>query len=256
MNKLKILKMKDRTDNLATKKPKIFNLPMRLLLIGKTGDAKSTYLANLLLREEYYKKDFLSENVFIFSGSVKGDEKLRIIIEELEIPDENVFSNYDEEALEVIYELLQENYVDNLEDKVKKEKMNSLIIFDDLSWNDSMKASKEQKMIKKIFMNGRKFLISSIIISQKYSGGGGIGTTLRENSSGLIFGKASNAQVESIEHDHNYLVGKNSKKDFMNMFKETTNKKYGKFIINFSNAPELYYNQDFVAVEPPKDKID
>ena len=57
-SKLRILKMKDNTDSLATKKETIFNLPMRLLLVGKTGDSKSTYLGNLLLRDEYYKQDF------------------------------------------------------------------------------------------------------------------------------------------------------------------------------------------------------
>ena len=69
-SKLRILKMKDKTDSLTTKKETIFNLPMRLLLIGKTGDAKSTYLGNLLLREEYYKDDYEPENIYIFSGSV------------------------------------------------------------------------------------------------------------------------------------------------------------------------------------------
>ena len=40
---LKILKMKDNSDSFVTKKKKLFDLPMRLLIIGKTGDAKSTY---------------------------------------------------------------------------------------------------------------------------------------------------------------------------------------------------------------------
>ncbi len=47
--------MKDNSDSFVTKKKKLFDLPMRLLIIGKTGDAKSTYLGNLLLREEMYR---------------------------------------------------------------------------------------------------------------------------------------------------------------------------------------------------------
>ena len=245
---LKILKMKDKTDSFTTKKPVIFNLPMRLLLIGKTGDSKSTYLGNLLLREEYYKNDFEPENIFVFSGSVKGggDEKLNTIITELEIPSSNIFSDYDDQSLEVIYEMLVENYNDNIEDKVKdKKKLNSLIIFDDLAFNNSMKASKGEKMLKKVFMNGRKFLISCVIISQKYTA---IGSVLRENASGLILGRSSNAQLEVIEKDHNYLTGKDSRKNFFNAFKETTNVPFGKFIINFSNYPNIYYNQDFEKI--------
>ena len=243
---LKILKMKDKTDSFTTKKPVIFNLPARLIITSPSGGGKSGYLGNLLLREEYYKNDFEPENIFIFSGSVKGDDKLQTIVTELEIPSSNIFSDYDDQSLEVIYEMLVENYNDNIEDKVKdKKKLNSIILFDDLAFNNSMKATKGEKMLKKVFMNGRKFLISCVIISQKYTA---IGSVLRENASGLILGRSSNAQLEVIEKDHNYLTGKDSRKNFFNAFKETTNKPFGKFIINFSNYPNIYYNQDFEKI--------
>ena len=92
--KLKILKMKDDSDSFATKKKGLFNLPMRLLIISKTGEGKSNLLGNLLLRDEFYKKDFMPENVFIFTGSLQGDRKMRTIIEELDIPDSNLFDGF------------------------------------------------------------------------------------------------------------------------------------------------------------------
>jgi len=243
---LKILKMKDKTDSFTTKKPIIFNLPARLIITSPSGGGKSGYLGNLLLREEYYKNDFEPENIFIFSGSVKGDEKLNTIITELEIPSSNIFSDYDEQALEVIYEMLVDNYNDNMEDKVKdKRKLNSLIVFDDLAFSDSMKATKKERMLKKIYMNGRKFLVSSFILTQRFIA---VGKNLRENATGFVMGKASNKEVNTIEEELNFLTGKDSRRRFIDGFKETTNIPFGKFIINFSNYPNIYYNQDFEKI--------
>lgn len=241
MSNFKIDQMIDKTDSFTTKKDNnLFDLPMRLLMIAKTGDSKSTTLGNLLLKKNGYRNDFTPDKIFIFSASVKGDEKLKVIIEELDIPEENIFNDYDDEVLSVIYDMLVEDYCDNIEEGIKKPKLlNSLIIFDDLAFNDSLKAQTKESIIKKIFMNGRKYLISSIVISQKYSS---LGTTLRENASGLIIGKASNKQVDLIEADHNYL--KEGKKAFKEMFRTATEKPFSKLIINFSK-PNLYYDTNF-----------
>ena len=245
MKKFKIDKMIDKTDNFTTEKDNnLFDLPMRLLMIAKTGDSKSTTLGNLLLKKEGYRSDFTPDKIFVFSASVKGDEKLKIMIEELDISEENIFNDYDDDILSVIYDMLVEDYCDNVEEGINKPKLlNSLIIFDDLAFNDSMKAQTKESIIKKIFMNGRKYLISSIVISQKYSS---LGTTLRENASGLIIGKASNKQVDLIEADHNYL--KSGKKIFKEMFRDTTEKPFSKLIINFSK-PNLYYDQNFEPID-------
>ena len=241
MNKLKILKMKDTTDSNVTKKKNIFDLPMRLLIISKSGDGKSSYLGNLLLRKEFYRDDFLPENIFIFTGSKHGDKKLKTIIDELDIEDSNVVDGYDEDYLEMVYEMLVDNYNEKIEDKVKdKKQLNSLIIFDDLSFNNSFKDKGKNDMIRKLFMNGRKYSISVVVISQKYSS---VSTSIRENATGLIIGKSSNKQVELIEADHNYL--KSGKKDFIKMFRDATDEPYSKLIINFSNHPDIYQNQDF-----------
>tara|TARA_R110000796_G_scaffold6749_1_gene23625 strand:- start:416 stop:1165 length:750 start_codon:yes stop_codon:yes gene_type:complete len=245
MKKFKIDKMLDKSDNYTTEKDdNLFNLPMRLLMIAKTGDSKSTTLGNLLLKKEGYRTDFTPDKIFVFSASVKGDEKLKIMIEELDIPEENIFNDYDDEVLSVIYDMLVEDYCENIDEGITKPKLlNSLIIFDDLAFNDSMKAQAKESMIKKLFMNGRKYLLSCIVISQKYSS---LGTTLRENASGLIIGKASNKQVDLIEADHNYLKG--GKKIFKDMFRDTTETPFSKLIINFSK-PNLYYNQNFDAID-------
>ncbi len=180
---IEVYKMKDKSDNFVIKKDRLFNLPARLLLLGKTGCGKSGKLGNLLLRSDMYRNDFLPENIFIFSGSVKGggDLKLNEIIEQLDIPSSNVFDNYDEEALNVIYEMLVDNYNEALRDKRKPD--HSLIIFDDLGFSNLQKQNKKNDILNKLMANGRKFLISTFTLNQRITQ---LSRSCREQVSGAI----------------------------------------------------------------------
>lgn len=242
--KIQILKLKDNTDNFVKKKKKTFDLPFRILITGKTGMGKTNILSNFLLNDnpEFYRNDFDPENIFIFSNSLRGggDRKLKIIIRELDIPDENLFENYDEDAVEVIYDMLVDNYNEAIEDKEKPK--HSLLIFDDVSFDGSLKGKEKESQMNRIFMNGRKFLISTLATAQKYSS---FGTGLRENASGLILGKSSNKQLDLIEQDHNYLK---NKKDFREMFLDNTKDKHDFLVINFSK-PELYFDKNFEPID-------
>ena len=199
---MKIFKMKDKTDSFVINKKNIFDLPMRLLLIGKSGNGKSSFLGNLLLRDDFYRKDFKPENIYIFSGS-KGDVKIATIITELEIPEENLFYQYNDEEINILYEHLVENYKEHILNKEKPEHV--LILFDDLSYTNKMKISKKESALDKLFCNGRKWLISTIITAQKYSQ---LNTTSRENCSGMVLNNCSNKQIELIEADVNFTKSK------------------------------------------------
>lgn len=233
---MKIYKMKDNTDSYTIKKNKLFDLPMRLLLIGKSGNGKSSFLGNLLLRKDMYRDNFKPENIYIFSGSLYGDKKIETIIKELDIPEENLFDRYEDEEINIVYDMLVDNYNESLAMKEKPE--HTLILFDDLSYTNKMKTSKKESALDRLMCNGRKFLISTIVTAQKYSQ---LNTTARENCSGMIINKCSNKQIELIEADVNFM---NSKKQFMELFKEITNKKFSTFIVNFSNET-IYQDSDF-----------
>ena len=239
--KIQILKLKDNTDSFVKRKNKTFDLPMRVLLTGKTGMGKTNILSNFLLNDnkEFYRKDFDPENIFIFSNSLEGDNKLKIIIRELDIPDENLFKKYDEEVVEVIYDMLMENYNESIEEGEKPK--HSLMIFDDVSFDGSLKGKEKESQMNRIFMNGRKFLISTLATAQKYSS---FGTGLRENASGLLLGKSSNKQLDLIEQDHNYLK---NKKDFRDMYLDNTKDKHDFLVINYSK-PELYFTKEFESI--------
>jgi predicted ATPase len=239
--KIQILKLKDNTDSFVKRKNKTFDLPMRVLLTGKTGMGKTNILSNFLLNDnkEFYRKDFDPENIFIFSNSLEGDNKLKIIIRELDIPEENLFKKYDEEVVEVIYDMLMENYNESIEEGDKPK--HSLMIFDDVSFDGSLKGKEKESQMNRIFMNGRKFLISTLATAQKYSS---FGTGLRENASGLLLGKSSNKQLDLIEQDHNYLK---NKKDFRDMYLDNTKDKHDFLVINYSK-PELYFSKEFEPI--------
>lgn len=236
----KIYRMIDKTDKFIKKKAPLFDLPFRLLLVGKSGMGKTSIIGNLLLRNEMYRKNFDVENIFIFSGSL-GETKLNTIINELEIPNSNLFDSYDETALEAVYDTLVDRYNEALDEK--KRPQNSLVILDDLSFTGRMSsANKKNDQLHRLFCNGRKFLISTIVTAQKYSQ---ISTVARENATGLILGQMSNKQLDLVEADVNFLK---NKKEFQKMFREQTPTKHDFMIVNFS-IPSLYQTKEFKAIE-------
>ena len=188
----KVFKMKDISDNFTIKKDDIPSLPMRMLAIGRTGCGKSSIaLGNLLLRDEFYRKDFLPENIFIFSGSLSGDIKLRTIIDNLDIPSSNLFDTYDQESANDIYDMLVENFNEKINDKMKPE--HSLIIFDDLGFTNLQKTNKKNNILDKILCNGRKFLISTITLNQKLTQ---LNTNAREQCSAVMLWKSTKKQQD------------------------------------------------------------
>lgn len=230
---LSIYKVKDEADKYYTKKDLIFDIPFRLLIVGKSQlSGKSNILVNLLLRDEFYNKDFNGENIFLVSPSIKNDEKIKKIIKIKEIPEENLFTEYDEDVLKELYKMLEEEYEEAVANKETPQ--NKLIIFDDMSYNGDLKA-KKHGIINKIFSNGRHINLSIITTAQKYSD---LLTASRENCNGCILFNCSNRQLEMIEADHNFLE---TKKEFMKMFRNVMNEKHAFLVVNYTNPKEQRY---------------
>ena len=238
---LSIYKVKDEAETYYTKKDLIFDVPFRLLIVGKSQlSGKSNILVNLLLRDEFYNKDFDGSNIFLVSPSITNDEKLKKIIKVKEIPEDNLFSEYDEDVIKELYKILQDEYE---EAKANGDKpQNKLIIFDDASYDGDLK-SKKHGIINKIFSNGRHIMLSAIITSQKYSD---ILTSCRLNCNGAIIFNTNNRELEMIEADHNYLE---TKKEFMKMFRNVMNEKHSFLVVNYTNPKEQrYLNKNFDVI--------
>ena len=233
----KVFKMKDISDSFTIKKDDIPSLPMRLLAIGRTGCGKSSIaLGNLLLRPEFYRNDFLPENIFIFSGSLSGDIKLRTIIDTLDIPSGNLFSSYDQESAHDIYDMLVENFNEKVNDKLKPE--HSLIIFDDLGFTNLQKTNKKHNILDKILCNGRKFLISTITLNQKLTQ---LNTNAREQCSAVLLWKSTKKQVDLAESTFNYLSNRNA---FFELVRKNTVGQHDFLVMDFQKK-EIYRDMEF-----------
>jgi len=247
---VKTYKMKDKSDNFTIKKSNgVFSLPARILGIGKTGCGKSSIcLGNFLLLPEFYRNDFLPENIFIFSGSLQGDLKLSTIRSELEVPDENCFDSFDEDVGHTIYDMLVDNFNEAVENKMKPS--HSIIIFDDLGFTNLMNKNKKNSILDKIFSNGRKYLISTICLAQRITQ---INSNAREQANGIVLFKASKKQKELIEQDFNYLP---NKKQFMDMLTCHTQGKNDYIVIDLNDPNEhIYKDKNFKKICTCPDKL-
>ena len=240
----KILKMRDKSDKYTIKKNDIPSLPMRLLAIGRTGCGKSSIaLGNLLLRPEFYRNDFLPENIFIFSGSLKGDLKLKTVIEMLDIPESNLFNSFDEEEAHLIYDMLVENFNQSHNDKEKVE--HSLFIFDDLGFTNLQNKNNKNSVLDKIMSNGRKYLISCLTLNQRITQ---LSSNAREQASALMLWKSTNRQLELVEQYFNYMTGKNAKRKFFDMIKNHTEDMHD-FIVFDLGKKDIYRDSEFKPIK-------
>ena len=246
MSKYSIYKVIDKAESYYTKKDIIFDLPMRLLIVGKSQfSGKSNLLVNLMCRDEFYNKDYAGEDIFIVSPSIYSDAKLEKLVKVKNIPETNLMEEYDEEILIALYDLLEQEYKENVEDKIRP--TNKIIIFDDCSFSGVFK-KKIFGIISKIFCNGRHINLSVIITSQKYTD---LSKTSRDNCSGLIIFDTSNDVLEKIEKENNRLLG--GRKEFMLMARQVLEEPYSFLVVNFSNTKESrYLDKNFNPITPNK----
>jgi hypothetical protein len=244
-----ILKMKDKAESKRVKKEQTFDLPMRVLIVGKSQYAgKTNAVGNFLTRpfndhdeegKAFYARDFLSKNIYIVCPSTDLDSKWQDLIEAREIPASNVFTSYDEETMDELYEALQKQYKAREQNGDPHEHV--LLILDDLAFSGKLK-DKMHGVLAKIFCNGRQILISVIATMQKYSQ---VSTTARENATGLLLYECSNKQLELIMDDHAIIP----KKDFIKVFRDATKEKHSFMVVNYSNDyKDRYQNSHFQTI--------
>jgi hypothetical protein len=239
---MKILKVADSSDSFHKPMP-VFDLPFKVLINGKSQlSGKTTIVLNLLLNPDFkYDKEFKGENMYIVSDN-KLDNKLKLLADYKEIPEENLMT-YDESVLTELYSELEEKF---LEEKAEKKIQNRIILFDDCGYSGNLK-NKQSGIISKLICNGRHLNLSQIYTSQKFSQ---ISTTLRTNITGAILFNTSAKELDLISQDFNYLK---SSKAFVNMFRDITGNTPRDFlVVNFTNNNSLFMDSEFETIDTKK----
>lgn len=240
-SKYSILKVRDKNDKYYTPVDKLFDVPFRVLINGKSQlSGKTTVVLNMLLNPAFgYNEMFDGDDIYIVSNN-KLDNKLAMMADKLDIPEDNRFE-YDEDYLEILYDDMEESFMDETSEGGKPQ--NRLIIFDDCGYSGSLK-NKQSGIISKMICNGRHLNLSQIYTSQRFSQ---VSTTLRTNLTGAILFNTSMKELELITEDMNYM---SNKKEFVKIFRETTKEPRQFLVVNFSNKPEeMYMNSNFEPIK-------
>lgn len=224
-NKYDILKVRDSEDKNFIKHPVLPDLSARILICGRSMlSGKTNLCINIICLPQFYSNHFKGDNIYIVSPSLKTD-KLQHIIRYKKIPEDNLFPEYDEETMMELYELLKEKYEADIEDKKKPQ--HKLILIDDCSFSGDLK-SKNFGFIALLGQNSRHYLISVILISQKYCD---TNINYRQNMSCLICFATTLTECDMICQENNCST---SKKKFLEEFKKATRKKHDFFCVDYT----------------------
>lgn len=189
--------------------------PFGLVMVGRSGSGKSTLLYNLLTKEDYLKGYF--DYIFVYSP-VKTDD----ILKQLDLPEENYISDFDEASVNHIMDTMENLLEDDFENNVNTHKV--LFIFDDILQKQKFLKS---DVIRKLASASRHFNISWIILTQYYRA---LPPIVRTNSSATVLFPSCLAEIDKFA-DEQCLPGM-SKQNFIKMIQEATDQPYQFFYIN------------------------
>lgn len=208
---------KDSGDYSDPPHPNLLRLPFSLLFVAPKGSGKTTTLQNVLV---WYYRYF--DMIFIWSPTINIDHKWQLIIDELEIPPEQLFDKYKEKDVNGLMGQIKD-YNSGLE---SKDKIKTLFIFDDTV--ETLPKNKKISAINKLAMNHRHYNISHIIVSQSFKK---LDTVIRMNTTGIILYNTDNSaeRYKIVEE----LCGNLGKAKFEELWMDCVSEKFGFCYINY-----------------------
>lgn len=243
---LPLTKVNDPNDIDHIKKEQLWDLPMRLGIIGKSLiSSKTTTLEHLFCRpysdhdiegQRFYRKNFKPENIYIVCPTMDG--KMQMMIEALEIPSTNIMTEYNEEQLLRVCDNIERMH---FERKAKGEPPeHTVIVMDDVTHSGKLR-EKVHGVISKIVCNLRHALLSLVVTAQYYVH---LPPVFRAQATGIMMFEAVGDGLEHLVAEHSKAE---DKKAFRALFKKATSVPRKAFVINYTK-PERYFDGDFMPM--------
>ena len=246
---IKILEVRDKEASYHIKKHP-FNLPMRGIIVGKSEKSgKTNAIVNFLTRPwddndvdgMLYRGMFKPENIFIMADSAMENTMLRMMIDELEIPYDNVNSEYDPPWLKAMCDHVKNKFHESI--TLGETPEHCFLLLDDVGFNKKIKQG--AGILERIYCNMRHYLLSTITLVQYYKQ---LPPAIRTGTSFAMFSEMPSDLRKDIRSEYNFL--KNTR-IFNHLFKLATQKPYSFFVVNFDYevGQGRYMGSDFLPMD-------
>lgn len=203
------------------------NLPTGIIICGRSGSGKTQCLVNMLTNDNLLGNSF--DYIYLYTG-VKPD---KLLIDQLDLPDENIHSDFTPEDIEEIMDKMEES----VEKKGFKRTPSLCLLFDDILGNKEFLKSKQ---LAKLASANRHCNITYLICTQYYKA---LPPVLRSNASYFVIFPSSASELEKIASElcpPNY-----SMKEFLKIAKHATKNRYEFLSINTKADPSKQLRKNF-----------
>ena len=219
-------------ENNGTAKPHHKNLPevgvgvkgagRCLLMISPRQTGKSSIISNLFLNDNFYGQNHFPGGVVVISPTINMDSTSRFM--------KKRFECYDQYSPTLIYDILRRQEAKGDDDPTKEIAM----VLDDC-------VGILDKNVANLVTRSRHYGIKLLVISvQKFRGA--LDPIIRANATDVIVGSPfPNArELTAISEEYGDLFG--GPKNWVNLYKKATPKKYDFAYMKLNNPPEFYKN--------------
>ena len=201
--------------------------PFRMYICGSSGSGKTNMMLNLLSKDVFYKDYF--DEIFVISPTASSLDKSYKV---LDLP-QNRYYQPNTGIVDRIMEINREG----IERKGIKNTPKVLVILDDII---SYKKFVNSNSLIKLFVMGRHYNISLIVLSQAYHR---IPKSIRLNCSCFCYFRGSQKEVKVICED--LCPPGVSHKGFTETINKVTKKRYSFLFVDLNRPQEDRYKQNF-----------
>lgn len=228
MSNLKILKVVDPpTEKIKPLHPNLPKPPSCVLLVMPTKSGKSTIISNMLLNKNFFGQDYF-DYVKIISNTINNDQTSRFLKKAFDCED-----HYEDS---MIYNLVKS------QDQYGDDKPSVCLVLDDCLGD---KTTALNNISSRYRHSNIQLLMISTQLFRKVS------PTIRANANWILVGRLQNeSELDKLSEEYSSMYS--GDKNFRELYKEATKKKYNFLTLNLSENPaEAMINFD-KKIYPPE----